>query len=64
MIERVEDPDDGRARLLRMTAAGAAGFGAMRTQRQAEFHAILARWDAPDLAALANLLSRLNSDLS
>lgn len=64
MIERVEDPDDGRARLLRMTAAGAAGFDAMRAQRQAEFRAILARWDTPDLAALADLLSRLNTDLS
>ncbi|WP_133976679.1 MarR family winged helix-turn-helix transcriptional regulator [Kribbella voronezhensis] len=64
LIERVEDPDDGRARLLRLTSTGAAGFNAMRIQRQTEFRAILARWDTPDLAALANLLARLNSDLS
>jgi len=64
LIERIEDPDDGRARLLRLTTTGAAGFNAMRTQRQTEFRAILARWDSPDLAALATLLSRLNSDLS
>jgi DNA-binding MarR family transcriptional regulator len=64
LIERVEDPDDGRARLLRLTTTGAAGFNAMRIQRQTEFRAILARWDTPDLAALANLLARLNSDLS
>lgn len=64
LIERVEDPDDGRARLLRLTTTGAAGFNAMRIQRQTEFRAILARWDSPDLATLATLLSRLNSDLS
>lgn len=64
LIERIEDPDDGRARLLRLTTAGAAGFNAMRTQRQTEFRAILARWEGPDLAALATLLSRLNADLS
>jgi DNA-binding MarR family transcriptional regulator len=64
LIERVEDPDDGRARLLRLTSTGSARFNAMRVQRQTEFRAILARWDTPDLAALAKLLSRLNSDLS
>ena len=63
LIERIEDPDDGRARLLRLTTTGATGFNAMRIQRQTEFRAILARWDSPDLAALATLLSRLNSDL-
>lgn len=64
LIERVGDPDDGRARLLRMTVTGAERFGAMRSQRQAEFRAILERWDSPDLADLARLLARLNLDLS
>jgi DNA-binding MarR family transcriptional regulator len=64
LIERVGDPDDGRARLLRLTETGANRFGAMRAQRQAEFRAILERWESPDLAALAHLLARLNLDLS
>ncbi|MFC5264685.1 MarR family winged helix-turn-helix transcriptional regulator [Kribbella qitaiheensis] len=64
LIERVGDPDDGRARLLRLTATGAEGYGAMRAQRQTEFRAILDRWDTPDLADLARLLARLNLDLS
>jgi DNA-binding MarR family transcriptional regulator len=64
LIERVGDPDDGRARLLRLTETGATRFGAMRAQRQAEFRAILDRWDSADLADLARLLSRLNLDLS
>ncbi|GAA1613294.1 hypothetical protein GCM10009789_79420 [Kribbella sancticallisti] len=64
LIERVGDPDDGRARLLRMTTIGAERFGAMRAQRQTEFRAILDRWDSPDLADLARLLARLNLDLS
>lgn len=64
LIERVGDPDDGRARLLRLTTVGAERFGAMRTQRQTEFRAILDRWNPTDLADLGRLLSRLNSDLS
>ncbi|HEY0470550.1 MAG TPA: MarR family transcriptional regulator [Kribbella sp.] len=64
LIERVGDPDDGRARLLRLTATGSARFDAMRAQRQTEFRAILARWDATDLSGLARLLARLNTDLT
>ena len=64
LIERVGDPDDGRARLLRLTTTGAERFEAMRTQRQTEFRAILDRWNPTDLADLGRLLSRLNSDLS
>jgi DNA-binding MarR family transcriptional regulator len=64
LIERVGDPDDGRARLLRLTETGTERFGAMRIQRQAEFRALLDRWESPDLAALARLLARLNLDLS
>jgi DNA-binding MarR family transcriptional regulator len=64
LIERVGDPDDGRARLLRLTATGAERYEAMRTQRQTEFRAILDRWNPTDLSDLARLLSRLNSDLS
>ena len=64
LIERVGDPDDGRARLLRLTEAGTEGFNAMRAQRQVKFRAILDRWDSADLTDLARLLGRLNADLS
>lgn len=64
LIERVGDPDDGRARLLRLTTTGAESFGAMRAQRQTEFRAILERWNPTDLADLGRLLARLNNDLS
>ncbi|GAA2791897.1 MarR family winged helix-turn-helix transcriptional regulator [Kribbella solani] len=63
LIERVGDPDDGRARLLRLTSTGAERYEAMRTQRQTEFRAILDRWNPTDLADLARLLARLNTDL-
>jgi DNA-binding MarR family transcriptional regulator len=63
LIERVGDPDDGRARLLRLTTTGAERYEAMRTQRQTEFRAILDRWNPTDLADLARLLARLNTDL-
>jgi DNA-binding MarR family transcriptional regulator len=64
LIERIVDPDDGRARLLRLTTVGAERYGAMRVQRQARFQAILDRWDTADLADLARLLGRLNADFS
>ncbi|MGW1341592.1 MarR family winged helix-turn-helix transcriptional regulator [Kribbella sp. NPDC002412] len=64
LIERVGDPDDGRARLLRLTTVGADRFDAMRSQRQTEFRALLDRWNPTDLADLGRLLSRLNDDLS
>ena len=63
LIERVGDPDDGRARLLRLTTTGAERFDAMRAQRQTEFRAILTRWNPTDLADLGRLLARLNTDL-
>jgi DNA-binding MarR family transcriptional regulator len=63
LIERIGDPDDGRARLLRLTASGTARFDAMRAQRQTEFRAILDRWSPTDLNDLGRLLARLNTDL-
>ncbi|TCO51742.1 DNA-binding MarR family transcriptional regulator [Kribbella antiqua] len=63
LIERVGDPDDGRARLLRLTTVGAERFDAMRAQRQTEFRAILDRWSPADLGDLGRLLARLNDDL-
>ena len=64
LIERVGDPDDGRARLLRLTTVGADRFDAMRAQRQTEFRALLNRWNPTDLADLGRLLTRLNDDLT
>jgi DNA-binding MarR family transcriptional regulator len=63
LIERVGDPDDGRARLLRLTAVGADRYEAMRTQRRTEFRAILDRWNPTELSHLGLLLARLNTDL-
>ena len=63
LIERVGDPDDGRARLLRLTTTGAERYEAMRTQRRTEFRAILDRWNPADLSDLGRLLGRLNADL-
>lgn len=64
LIERITDPVDGRARLLRLTATGADRFGAIRRQRRTEFETILTRWQTTDLASLAHLLTRLNTDFS
>ncbi|WP_238161582.1 MarR family winged helix-turn-helix transcriptional regulator [Kribbella antibiotica] len=64
LLERVGDPDDGRARLLKLTGLGAERFGAFRAQRQLEFRALFSRWNPEDLSDLGRLLGHLNSDLS
>ena len=64
VIERIDDPQDGRARLLRLTKDGARRYTAIRTQRRVEFEATLRRWDTEDLEALARLLYQLNTDFS
>ena len=63
LIERVPDPDDGRARLLRLTGEGQRRFGAIRAQRRAAVEAILERWNRADLDDLARLLRQLNTDI-
>ncbi|MFI5734751.1 MarR family winged helix-turn-helix transcriptional regulator [Kribbella sp. NPDC051587] len=64
LLERIGDPDDGRARLLKLTDVGAERFNALRAQRQLEFRAIFNGWNPEDLSDLGRLLGRLNGDLT
>lgn len=63
MIERVADPHDGRATLLRMTAEGERALASLRQARHALYERALANWTAKDQRALAELLTRLVDDL-
>jgi DNA-binding MarR family transcriptional regulator len=63
MVQRVADPDDARARLVRLTADGRQRLGRLRNQRLAVLARVLDAWRVEDLTALGALLERLNTDL-
>jgi DNA-binding MarR family transcriptional regulator len=60
LIERIPDPDDARARQVRMTAEGLEALERSFDGRRERLRAQLASWDAADIAELARLLRRLN----
>lgn len=60
LVERVPDPEDGRAWLVRATGAGVAAFHAERARRVALVTDRVADWDAADVVHLADLIGRLN----
>lgn len=63
MVQRVADPDDARARLVRLTADGRRRLGRLQTQRLAVLARVLDSWRSEDLTALGDLLERLNTEL-
>jgi DNA-binding MarR family transcriptional regulator len=60
LVERVPDPDDARARQVRLTEDGRAALARSVSGRRERLRALLASWDAGDLAELARLLRRFN----
>jgi DNA-binding MarR family transcriptional regulator len=63
LVQRRPDPADGRAALLEMTPAGRERFDRTRAARLDRLHRILDSWPAEDLAVLASLLHRLNTEV-
>jgi len=64
LVERTEDPDDGRATLLAATPDARARVAAMADHRRERFEARLDDWSDTDLDRLATLLGRYNAALS
>jgi DNA-binding MarR family transcriptional regulator len=64
LLERVQDPDDGRARRIQLSELGRARLADVRRQRRAHLRAEFANWSTPDLQDLARLLARLNRMIS
>ena len=64
LIERVPDPEDARARLLRITRPGQQSLERSRAGRRVRVAAQLAQWPSHDVAELGRLLRRLNDDLA
>jgi DNA-binding MarR family transcriptional regulator len=60
LVERIPDPDDARARQVRLTEQGAAALERSVAGRRGRLREQLGAWDAADIAALATLLRRLN----
>lgn len=60
LVERIADPDDARARQVRLTAQGAQRLEQAFTQRRERLRRQLSSWDAGDIERLAALLRRLN----
>jgi DNA-binding MarR family transcriptional regulator len=63
LVERRPDPEDGRAVQLVATDRGQAVVAETTSQRNTVFRSALQGWDAADLGALTELLSRFNDDL-
>lgn len=63
LVERVADPSDGRARLVRLTGSGAARLARVRDDRRRRLRERVAEWPTEDLREFARLLARLNDDL-
>jgi DNA-binding MarR family transcriptional regulator len=62
LIERVPDPEDARARQVRLTPQGSEALERSFEGRRERLRSRLKAWDAHDVAALARLLRRLNDE--
>ena len=60
LVDRVADPDDGRAQVLSTSPEGHRRLSEIRDARRARWEADLADWATDDVAALGALLGRLN----
>ncbi|MFF4657866.1 MarR family winged helix-turn-helix transcriptional regulator [Streptomyces sp. NPDC001381] len=61
-VTRVPDPDDRRARLIRLTARGRTAVHRIRDAGQLGMQAALADWRPAELHQLAQLFERLVAD--
>ncbi|GAA4865666.1 MarR family winged helix-turn-helix transcriptional regulator [Saccharopolyspora cebuensis] len=60
LLERVPDPDDGRARRIQLSAHGRRRFAELRAIRRNHLFGEFDNWPTADLADLARLLGKLN----
>jgi DNA-binding MarR family transcriptional regulator len=63
-VERVTDPVDGRAQLVRVTGAGRLLLGELRQRASERLAQRLAGWSDEDLDALTALLRRLEESVA
>ncbi|AQP48640.1 hypothetical protein BW730_15145 [Tessaracoccus aquimaris] len=63
LAERIPDPDDGRAQLVRLTGAGVEMVEGERARRVRTVTDALDEWEDEERADLARLLAHLNETL-
>ena len=61
LLERVPDPDDGRARRIQLSELGRRRLAQVRSERRKHLHGEFASWSTQDLKDLARLLAKLNA---
>ncbi|MGC4935461.1 MarR family winged helix-turn-helix transcriptional regulator [Gordonia sp. DT30] len=59
LVERTPDPDDARARVVRLTDAGRARFDDVVASSVLEWRQRLSEWNPDDIRTLTELLRRL-----
>jgi DNA-binding MarR family transcriptional regulator len=62
-LDKVKDPDDGRAHRLRLTPAGRKAIYAAMIRRADHYRRAVERWSTDDLQTLVRLLRRFSDDL-
>ena len=63
LVERRADPNDGRARVLRVTAQGRRVSARLRRAQDETFATLLSGWSAEELSTAAAAMERLARDL-
>lgn len=63
LVERIADPEGGLARKFLLTEAGRTQLAAKRRAHVEGLRGVLEDWSAQDVATLAELLHRFNSDI-
>lgn len=61
LLERVPDPDDGRARRIQLSDSGRARLTEVRQKRRKHLHNEFAHWTTRDLQDFARLLGKFNT---
>ncbi len=64
LVRKDDDPVDGRAQLIVLTAAGREKMTLIQAGRQSAFHDRLKDWDESEIASLVSLLAKLNNEYS
>lgn len=64
LVEKIADPEDGRAQVARLTVEGHDLLGRIRDRRNAWLTEILADWSDDDLIAAAAQIDRLHQTLA
>ncbi|QGK71807.1 MarR family transcriptional regulator [Allosaccharopolyspora coralli] len=60
LLERVPDPDDGRARRIQLSASGRDRLAAARAKRREYMRGQFASWSTEDMHEFGRLLARFN----